>query len=170
MTKLLGFSIVLLAALVFSLQRIEDQKRLTAALRSYGDMLEQMIGLLEIQAPPIPELLNMLTHCSEGAAAVFVESLSLSMENLGSESFYTLWQKSLSASDGGLDKEALQTLDSLGSILGRYDLKTQLDAITSCLRILRQRQEKLQQSLPQSRRLVLGVTLSAAMLLGIILI
>ena len=71
---------------------------------------------------------------------------------------------------GGLDKDAQQALDSLGSVLGRYDLKTQLDAAGTCLRTLRQRQEKLQQSLPQSRRLIFGVALSAAMLLGIILI
>ena len=170
MTKALGFSIILLAALLFSLQRIEDQKRLAAAVRSFGDMLEQMMGLLEIQAPPMPELLNALSHCSDGAAAMFVERLSCSMENLGAETFHTLWQKSLYESGGGVDKDALQTLDSLGNILGRYDLKTQLDAIASCLHILRQRQEKLQQSLPQSKRLVFGVTLSAAMLLGIILI
>lgn len=170
MTKTLGFSIILLAALMFSLQRVEDQKRLSEALRSYGDMLEQMIGLLEIQAPPMPELLGALSHCCDGAAAMFVECLSRSMENLGAESFYALWQKSLYASDSGLDKDALHVLDSLGSVLGRYDLKTQLDAIGSCIRILRQRQEKLQQSLPQSRRLVFGVSLSAAMLLGIILI
>lgn len=170
MTKTLGFSVILLAALIFSVQRIEDQKRLAAALRSYSDMLEQMIGLLEIQAPPMPELLCALSHCSEGAAAIFIECLSRSMENLGAESFQILWQNALYRSGGGLDKDVLRTLDSLGSILGRYDLKTQLDAIASCLRILRQRQEKLEQSLPQSRRLVFGVSLSAAMLLGIILI
>ena len=170
MTKTLGFSAILLAALLFSVQRIEEQRRLTGALRSYCDMLEQMIGLLEIQAPPMPELLSSLSCCCTGTAAEFVERLSQSMENLGTESFQVLWQKSLSVSAGGLDKDAQQALDSLGSVLGRYDLKTQLDAAGTCLRTLRQRQEKLQQSLPQSRRLIFGVALSAAMLLGIILI
>lgn len=170
MTKTLGFSIILLAALIVSVQRIEDQKRLASALRSYCNMLEQMLGILEIQAPPMPELLCALSRCCDGAAAAFAACLYQSMERLGTESFFALWQKALFASAGGLDRDALEALEALGSVLGRYDLKTQLDAIASCHRVLRQRQEKLQQSLPQTRRLVFGVTLSAAMLLGIILI
>ena len=67
MTKILGFSSILLAALLFSVQRIEEQRRLTGALRSYCDMLEQMIGLLEIQAPPMPELLSSLSSCCTGS-------------------------------------------------------------------------------------------------------
>ena len=120
MTKTLGFSAILLAALLFSVQRIEEQRRLTGALRSYCDMLEQMIGLLEIQAPPMPELLSALSCCCTGPAAEFVERLYQSMESLGTESFQALWQKSLSASAGGLDKDAQQALDSLGSVLGGH--------------------------------------------------
>ena len=170
MTKALGFSLLLTAALLFSAQRLTEGKRKMAALDCFCVMLTHMRGILENQAPPMTELLEALSRCCEGEAGVFILRLRQGMERLGSASFQELWQEALSASVSESDTEILRELDALGSVLGRYDLETQCASIDNCLSSLRRSRERLQASLPQSGRLTFGIALCAALLLGVLLI
>ena len=92
------------------------------------------------------------------------------MDHLGQLSFQSLWRQALSESTSDLNEEAKQELDALGSVLGRYDLNTQMDSIDACRRILRQRLEERQNMQMQDTRVTLGLSLSASLLLGILLI
>ena len=169
MTKLLGFILLLFAALVGSVQRLQERKRAYEALGALCVMLEQMRGILETQAPPMPELLQALSRCCDGIASRFVETLHASMDQLGTESFHALWRSALLDIAACLDKDIFAALESLGNVLGRYGLNIQLESISACLHAVRRRQAEMQQSLPRSRSLTLGISLSAAALLGIIL-
>jgi len=170
MTKALGFSLILAAALLFAVQRCAEEKRRSAALDSFCLMLEHMRGILENQAPPMPELLDTLSRRCDGPARAFALRLRQSMERLGRVSFRELWTEALSSCKAESDAGTLRELDALGAVLGRYDLETQCASINECLCALRRRQEQLKKSLPQSARLSFGIALCAALLLGILLI
>ena len=169
MTKALGFSLILAAALLFAAQRYAEGKRRAESLDSFCLMLEHMRGILENQAPPIPELLDTLSRRCDGPARDFSMRLRQSMGSLGRVSFRELWTKALCSCNAETDPETLRERAALGTVLGRYDLETQCASINECLRALRQRQEQLKKTLPQSARLSFGIALCAAFLLGILL-
>ena len=170
MTKLLGLSLLLAAALVFSSQRLSEGKRRAAVLDSFCALLTHMHGILENQAPPMTELLEALSCCCEGDARTFALLLRQGMGRLGGVSFRELWHEALTACTSEPDMEMLRELDALGSVLGRYDLETQCAAIEDCLSSLLRSREQLKASLPQSGRLTFGIALCAALLLGVLLI
>ncbi len=170
MTRLVGFVLLQLAAALFARGRIAEAADRTEALRSFCDMLEQLRGLLESDGSPMPVLLETLSRRCTGQARAFVRALSAAMDQLGQCSFQELWQQALEENAGLLDGDAKQTLESLGGVLGRYDPATQLDALDSCRLLLRQRLDKRQSDRAQETHLILGLSFSASLLLGIYLI
>lgn len=170
MTRLVGFVLLQLAAALFARGRIAEAADRTEALRSFCDMLEQLRGLLESDGSPMPVLLETLSRRCTGQARAFVRALSAAMDQLGECSFQELWQQRLEENAGLLDGDARQTLESLGGVLGRYDPATQLDALDSCRLHLRQRLDKRQSDRAQETHLILGLSFSASLLLGIYLI
>ena len=168
--KIAGFVLLQLAALLFTLRYIGTKKRETAFLSSFCAMLEQLGGLLGCEAAPIPELIGELIPRSDGAASVFLQALAVSMDRLGEYSFFALWKNALGSAPALPEGEAVKTLEELGTVLGRYELETQLRAVEGCRAVLCRRLDALRQSLPQTKRLTLGLSLAAAALVGIILI
>ncbi len=169
MRKTLGFSFLLLAALLFAVERIRSRDRQIRDLRGFCAMLEQLYGILEAESPPMPELLRTLTGCVDGAAADFIRTLHASLGALGERRFRDLWRAALTANPISRDSAAARELEELGAVLGRYELETQLAALSKCLQALRREEEKARQELPAFRRLTLGLSLAAAALAGILL-
>ena len=170
MTRLMGFVLLQLAAALFARGRIAEAAARTEALRSYSDMLEQLRGLLESDGSPMPALLETLSRRCTGQASAFVRSLSAAMDQLGERSFQELWQWALDGNADALDEDARRRLESLGGVLGRYDPATQLEALDTCRLHLRQRLDKRQSAQAQETHLILGLSFSASLLLGIYLI
>lgn len=170
MTRIAGFLLLQLAAALYAHERVTGKRRELETLRSFCDMLEQLRGLLEIDASPMPELLETLSKRCKGDAALLSKDLAQSMDALGACSFQELWSQALNAYAAKLDSDTLEELDALGTVLGRYDLETQLDAVTTCHTHLRASVDARQLAHPQDMRLTIGVSLSAALLLGILLI
>ena len=168
--RIAGFALLQLAALLFSLRHIGSKKREAACLASFCAMLDQLGGLLGSEAAPMPELIGELIPRSNGTAAVFLQTLAASMDRLGEYSFCALWKNALGAAPTLPDREAAQALEELGTVLGRYELETQISAVAGCRAVLCRRLDALRQSLPQTKRLTLGLSLAAAALVGIILI
>ena len=90
--------------------------------------------------------------------------------NWGIYSFFALWKNALGSAPALPEGEAVKALEELGTVLGRYELETQLRAVEGCRAVLCRRLDALRQSLPQTKRLTLGLSLAAAALVGIILI
>ncbi len=170
MTRLVGFVLLQLAAALFARGRIAEAAARTEALRSFCDMLEQLRGLLESDGSPMPALLEALSQQCTGQAQAFVRALSAAMDKLGKRSFRELWQQELEQNAGFLEDDAKRELASLGGVLGRYDPATQLDALDTCRLHLRQHLDKRQSGQTQETHLILGLSFSASLLLGIYLI
>lgn len=170
MTRLVGFVLLQAAAALFARGRIAETAARTEALRSFCDMLEQLRGLLESDGSPMPALLDILSRRCSGQARAFVRALSTAMDQLGESSFRELWRQALAENAGPLDEDARRALESLGTVLGRYDPATQLDALDTCRLHLRQHLDKRQSSQAQETHLILGLSFSASLLLGILLI
>ena len=157
MRKWAGFLLLQLAALLYASQLVQGRGRRTEALLSFCDMLAQLRGILEAEAPPMPELLQTLSRRCGGEAAAFVNALSASMDGLGSLRFQE-------------DAVALRELDALGEVLGRYALPAQLDAVSACLETLRRKAEHTRREQPVINRLTWGLAFSCSLLCGILLL
>ena len=166
--KAAGFVMILTAALLFTLQRLEAERKKADTLRELSALLEQMEALLESEAPPMPELIGRLRLRARGGAEAFLSVLSLSLDRLGERSFSELWREALSACPA-LPEQARWELERLGAVLGRCTLETQAEALKTARRSLRSLAEQTHRELPEKRRLLLGLALAAA-LLGIVLI
>lgn len=170
MTRLLGFVLLQVAAALFARGRIAEAAARTEALRGWCDMLGQLRGLLESDGSPIPALLEILSERCTGQARAFVRTLSGTMESLGGHCFRTLWQRALEENAGFLEEDAMRELSDLGAVLGRYDPATQLEALDTCRLHLRQRLDRRLGERTQETRVILGLSFSASLLLGICLI
>lgn len=170
MMKLTGFVLLQLSALMFLRRRLAAEKRRAENAASFRNMLEQLLGLLERESSPMPELLQSLQKHMHGAAARFVSALLDSMDMLGVHSFQELWRRALYAGSEDMDQELLRILEEPGAVLGRYELPRQLDAVSLCLDELRRYCEKQQREQPQKARLTVGITLSVSLMAGILLL
>lgn len=170
MTKLIGFILVQVSALLHACRSAALERRNMQQAEDFCTMLEQLYGLLEREASAMPELLTALNGRTDRSAASFIQNLERSLNMLGARSFQELWHDALYASAADNDKELLAILDKPGAVLGRYELRTQLDMLCVCLDELRHYCEKRRQKLPQTMRLTLGLLLSSGLLLGILLL
>lgn len=168
--KLAGFLLLQLAAVWLACQKIASEKEKLQTLQSFCLLLEQLSGALQSEASPMPELLQTLKRRTDGQAGAFLEALTTSMDALGRLSFQELWCHALEKSALDLDDASRQSLAELGSVLGRYELGVQLDAVSACLTELRKRVSLAETALPRDSRLTLALALSASAFLGIMLI
>ena len=132
--------------------------------------LQIMEGELQTRETPFPELLKLLTEQCDGPAAAFYRAVSDKLPRLGEEAFSRLWRQSALDRLGCLRFDELDCLIRLGGSLGRYTLEQQLSALRSCQNVLAARLETGQRQYPEERRLSLGLSASAALLLVILLI
>lgn len=170
MTRIYGFFLVQLAALLYGRGHILEHFRQTGALRSYFDMLEQLQGLLESDGSPMPALFALLSERTSDEAGAFIIQLTRDMDKLGEQRFQNLWDRALSENSFFLDEEAKRDIKTLGAVLGRYDNATQLNAINLCREHLRRRLEQRQQTQIQDTRLTLAISASLGLFIGILLI
>ena len=105
MTKLTGFVLLQLSALMFLRRRLAAEKRRAENAASFRNILEHLLGLLERESSPMPELLQLLQKRVHGAAARFVSALLDSMDMLGVHSFQELWRRALYAGSEDMDQE-----------------------------------------------------------------
>ena len=162
MTKLLGFTLLQLAAALFAGRHIMNRRLETETLHSFCAMLEQLRGLMEDDGSPMPALLQTLSTRSTGRAQTFVCDLLAAMDSLGELQFQELWHQKL-------EENGRRELESLGCVLGRYDLSTELEAIAVCISHMRHRLDERQSAQKQDTRMILGLSFSFSLLLGILL-
>ena len=170
MTRIIGFFLVQLAALLYGRGHVLDHLRQTETLRSYCNMLEQLQGLLESDGSPLPALFGLLSERTSDEASAFIIQLTHDMDKLGEQRFQNLWDRALSENAEYLDGESKRDIEALGAVLGRYDNATQLEAINLCREHLRRRLEQRQQTQIQDTRVTLALSASVGLFVGILLI
>jgi len=170
MTRVIGFLLLQAASIVYAVQYGRTRKKQLEGLTSWCDMLQQLRGILEADAPPMPELLQTLARRSRGDACDFILGLQTSLDRLGKESFQELWNQALREKASSFEEDIAHELETLGTVLGHYDIATQLQAVETCQAMLLKYTGRLREELPQSSRLTFGLLISATLMLGILLI
>ena len=91
------------------------------------------------------------------------------LRDLGERSFDEIWDKALAGTDPWQEETVQNELRKLGSVLGRFDLETQLRALDACILLLRQQWERERNAYPEERRVWIGLTAGLSALLVILL-
>lgn len=124
MVRLLGAVLVAGGAAWAGLSAAEGLKRRVRALDALADGLSLLEQELELDSPPLPELMERLIPRSAGPAKTLFQGCRENLERLNRESFSYSWRR-LTETLPGLDEEARRALSSLGDTLGRCDWQEQ---------------------------------------------
>lgn len=138
-------------------------------LRTLVAALEEMERELQYRLTPLPELLAGLAARTAGPVGIFFSLCVREMDKLEEQSFSRLWGGALEGSGLDLEEEDRRLLLELGASLGRYDSRSQCQAIAQVRGRL---EENLAAALERKERLgrVYGVLgLAAGALLVILL-
>ena len=146
MVRLLGAILVAGGAAWTGLSAAEGLKRRVRALDALVDGLSLLEQELELDSPPLPELMERLIPRSAGPARALFQGCRESLERLSWEPFSQGWRR-LTETLPGLDGETRRTLEPLGDVLGRCDWNEQrrrVDAVCRRVDELRVRAEERQ--------------------------
>ena len=142
----------------------------TVGMKHHIELLAALCGSLRFISAeigtrlcPLPELISELAGRG-GAAGNFYERLAEKLDSIGEVDFSALWASSLEC------LTSLSAMRALGDVLGRYELNEQLESIDICLDSLSRSMHGLQTQYPERRRLVLGLSAAAGILVLIVLI
>ena len=168
--KLLGFILVTLSSAICGLSYYSAKSDRANDLRSFCIMLEMMQAELRDKLSPLPEIAISLSEKINGVAGSFLAVLSLNMSCIGEKGFEKIWCESLAVSKATIDEKEFEALASLAKVLGRYNLETQINAITDVLTFLHGRLREEDSKLPQLKKLSMSFSLSFGALLAIMLV
>ena len=146
MVRLLGAILVAGGAAWTGLSAAEGLKRHVRTLETIRDGLALLEQELELDCPPLPELMERLIPRSAGPARALFQGCQESLERLSWEPFPQGWRR-LTETLPGLDGETRRTLEPLGDVLGRCDWNEQRRRVAAiCRRVdeLRVRAEERQ--------------------------
>ena len=146
MVRLLGAVLVAGGAAWAGLSAAEGLKRRVRALDALVDGLSMLEQELELDSPPLPELMERLISRSAGPARALFQGCRESLDRLSREPFSQSWRR-LTETLPGLDGEALRALEPLGDTLGRCDWQEQqrrVAAVRGRIETLRDRAEEEQ--------------------------
>ncbi len=168
--KLVGAVLILISGAALGLQVAARRRARAETLRELCASLEQACAELEAANLPLPALLERLAKQSGEASAGFFRHLCAGLAPAGETSFQELWETAVHEELKQLRERERQDLLRLGTVLGRYDLDSQLEAIRLCRASLGAEWESIRMNDPAERRLLLGLTAAGAGLLVVILI
>ena len=165
----LGAVFIFAAALSMGLGCIARNNAHRICLHDLCTMLRSFKAELSSRKPGLPELCRRTKANSHGRAEAFLDQLCKDLSSLGVESFPKLWAEAAEKSICELSPTELNCFKELGLSLGRYTLERQLEEIGLCLTLLQGAEENLIQGTPELRKLSLGLSLTAASILTIVL-
>lgn len=149
---------------------VNSRKERIAALRELEFALLLLRGELESRAAALPELCVFLRERTCGAARALFSGMAAQLSMLGEERFSSLWNRAVRESGTALEDREREELLGLGEVLGRYELETQLRRLEGCCTVLHQCREEAERAYPGQRRLCLGLSAAAGLLLAIVLL
>lgn len=168
--KLIGCVFIATAAIIGSRICLSHLHGQAEDLSGAVDMLSFMQDELENYVCTLPELFDRCGRHCKGKAAAFCKGLSLAMREQYHADFSEKWSGLLERSFNEMKAEDFSALRGLGDILGRYDLETQLAAISAAKKDLEKSYRELNDALPDKRRLWTGCIFLGCAMLMILLI
>ena len=168
MYKYAGMLMISAACASFGVISAAGMKRHIELLSALCGSLRYISAEIGTRLRPLPGLIAELAGRG-GAAGEFYTCLAKKLDSIGEVDFSALWASSLECLTP-LDRDELLALRALGDVLGRYELQEQLESIDICLDALGRSLRGLQAQYPERRRLVLGLSAAAGILVLIVLI
>lgn len=168
--RALGALMAFAACGAMGLLRVMSERRRIDALAALSEALRVMRGELAARLTAVPELTEYMARHSRGDAKSFFSAVSDRLSQLGKRELAELWRESVMETLPALETYELRELASVGLVLGRCELDVQLAALDSCAAVLRAAQERAQAEYPQQKRLSLGVSAAAGLMLVTLLI
>lgn len=168
MYKYAGIFMISAACASFGVISAAGMKRHIELLAALCGSLRFISAEIGTRLRPLPELISELAGRG-GAAGEFYTGLAKKLDSIGEVDFSALWASSLECLTS-LSLDELSALRALGDVLGRYELQEQLESIDICLDALGRSMHGLQAQYPERRRLVLGLSAAAGILVLIVLI
>lgn len=168
--KLLGLTLIVFSSGLCGINYVSARKERLAELGSFISMLELIMAELVTNQSPLPEILHKISDNICGKASDFAKLMLLNLSVLGEKGFDTIWSESLRACEISFSIDEYQSFMKLGAILGKYEIEFQIRAIEDSLWLLKKREESYSAAYPQTKRLSLGLSVSAGLMLAIILV
>lgn len=166
----LGAVMAFAACCALGLMRIAAARRRIDTLAALTEALYVMRGELAARLTAMPMLVEYMAQHSRGDAQSFFDAVRDRLPQLGRRELSELWCESVMETLPALEKDELRELAAAGLVLGRCELEVQLAAIDRCAAALRAAQERAQADYPQQKRLSLGVSAAAGLMLVTLLI
>ena len=163
--KSIGAVFILISCLQLGSGWIKNKRDRLQCLDSLIFSLGLMKAELSTNLASIPELCRILASEAKKEAADFFGELGKSFDMLGEENFASLWKKSAVKCLPLLNEDELAEFISLGSVLGRYELAEQVNALNSCMEFMSLRLKELRLRYPADAKLSLGVSTAAALMI-----
>lgn len=121
MLKAVGAALLLAGSAGLGLAAIRRLERRVTALRSLTEALELMERELDFRLPPMKELILETAGRAAEPAAGFFRACGEGMDELEGNPLSGLWRQTALEKLPALKKQDLETLFSVGAVLGRYD-------------------------------------------------
>ena len=168
--RALGALMAFAACSAMGLLRVASERRRIETLAALTEALDVMRGELAARLTAIPALTEYMARHSRGDAQSFFAAVLDRLPQLGKRELSELWCESVMETLPSLETDELRELASVGLVLGRCELDVQLSALDRCAAALRAAQERAQAEYPQQKRLSLGVSAAAGLVLVTVLI
>ena len=170
MTRLLGAALLAagcVGAGVSAAGRLEGRVRDLRQLIAGLEELERELGWRQA---PLPELLERAGQGSGGRAAVFFRRCAQRASRLEGCPFRMAWAQELEGASLRLTTPDRLLLDQLGSVLGRYDAASQVQALAEGAARLEEQRRAAQDSRQRLGRVYTALGLAGGALMMILLI
>lgn len=132
MIRLLGAVLVAAGTAWLGFRASAALRDRVGALKDMAEGLALMERELELDAPPLPRLMERLAIRGQGPAGVLFQDCRRALDHLEDESFSLAWRR-LAAEREELGEDGRQALLPLGDTLGRCECEQQQKAV-DCVR------------------------------------
>ena len=158
--RLWGALLVIAGAVMLGVCAVRQLKQREKDLHELIAGLEVIHRELGSRLMPIPELLKQAAEETTGEAAVFFRLCAEKITCMDGKSFCSVWKESLNVSHLHLELVDRETVERLGSVLGRYDEEMQCRSIEKAINRLEALYQQAMESSAQLGKVytVLGLT------------
>jgi stage III sporulation protein AB len=169
MIRLLGAALVAGAAVWIGFRAERSLRQHSAALRELDVGLELLRQEMELNAPPLPGLMEQLGKRTEGAARTLFSRCRDGLNVLEQESFPALWRRVVDSLEN-LGEDGKSCLFPLGQILGRCEGAEQCRAVACAQKRLKELAARAETETRRQGTVYRALGLSGGLFLVILLI
>lgn len=168
--RLFGALIITASAMTVGFLKAREIQNTNTALFELCIFLEQMKNEIITMRTPIKKIVSQSETGNYKSIIPFVCTLNESLSDLGSRSLSQIWSECTNKTLAFLPLDILNELGSLGLTIGRSEAKLQAQAIDRCILLINTEYEARKRELDNNRKMYIGLTTGAGLILSIIML